>query len=245
MAMHSPNVSNSTAVLLSEAILSSVTKLREDRRHQIIVQSAGGNADTGSLPAERLYHLLRNILDCILDNNHLELVRGNLYAAMINYLHLIASDDSGSDTRTRGSLSVSLSSSTSRSDAMGIDFEVSSLSAQQASGDASALEVGSLSIMRGVTERLVATISRDAIDGTEVWKTVAFMCLDSLVQLSRVEKQPGIVSALIRHGILANFVAGLKESDIRLQSVLKPEPGTTHLRIHIHRSLLNIRAKTT
>jgi nuclear pore complex protein Nup205 len=237
MAMRSPNVQDATAVLLSEAILSSVTKLREDRRHQIVVQSAGGDADAGSLPAERLYNLLRNILECILDNNHLELVRGNLYAALINYLHLVSSGDSGSDTRTRGSLSISLSSSTSRNGFMAGDSEVSSTFGQRTQSGASALEAGSLSIMKTVAERLVATISRDAIDGTEVWKTVAFMCLDSLVQLSRVEKQPSIISALVRHGLLSNFVTGLKESDARLQSVLKPEPGMVHSPTHVLVSL--------
>jgi nuclear pore complex protein Nup205 len=79
--------------------------------------------------------------------------------------------------------------------------------------------------MKGAMERLIATISRDAIDGSEVWKTVAFMLLDSLVQLSGLEKQHVVLSALVRHGILTNFVRGIKESDLRLQSVLKPDPG--------------------
>lgn len=35
-----------------------------------------------------------------------------------------------------------------------------------------------------------------------------------------------LYSALTRHGILTNFVRGIKESDLRLQSDLKPDPGT-------------------
>jgi nuclear pore complex protein Nup205 len=58
-----------------------------------------------------------------------------------------------------------------------------------------------------------------------VWKTVAFMLLDSLVYLCRTERQSSILTALTRHGILSNFVHGLKESDVRLQGVLKPDPG--------------------
>ncbi|KAJ3730809.1 hypothetical protein C8R42DRAFT_715470 [Lentinula raphanica] len=59
---------------------------------------------------------------------------------------------------------------------------------------------------------------------TEVWKTVAFMLLDSLVQLSPLEKQHPVLIPLKRHGILSNFVQGIKESDSLLQSILKPDP---------------------
>ena len=70
VAIRSANVEESTAILLSETVLSSITKLREDRQHQIILQSVGGESESGSLPAERLYNILRNILESILDNNH-------------------------------------------------------------------------------------------------------------------------------------------------------------------------------
>jgi nuclear pore complex protein Nup205 len=87
------------------------------------------------------------------------------------------------------------------------------------------LESGSLALMKSNMERFIGNISRDAIDGTEVWKTIAFMLLDSLMRLSRLEKQHILLSALVRSGILSNFVRGIKESDLRLQSVLKPDPG--------------------
>ncbi|KAJ7777509.1 nucleoporin Nup186/Nup192/Nup205 [Mycena maculata] len=226
--LRSEDIQESTAVLLSEAVLSSVTKLREDRRHQVLVQAASGDADAGSLPAERLYAILRNVLECIIDNNRVELVRGNLYAALINYVHLItpSSDASdGSDQKSSG-LSTSLATSTNREDFMFNESQalVPVSQAGRLHSAAASLELGSLALMKGVMERLIATISRDAIDGSEVWKTIAFMLLDSLVQLSGLEKQHIVLSALVRHGILTNFVRGIKESDRRLQSVLKPDP---------------------
>lgn len=228
--IRSPDVQESSAVLLSEAVLSSITKLREDRNQQIVIQSAGGDADAGSLPVERLKSLLRSLLECILDNNRLELVRGNLYAALINYLHLVASTrtDEGVIGRGLTKHSLSLSTSATQEDFVFSDSQSSIGAGSQFGGSAgpsSALESGSLAVMKGVIERLIATIARDAIDGTEVWKTVAFMSLDSLVQLSRSEKSHVVLSALVRHGILSNFVRGLKESDLRLQAVLKPDPG--------------------
>jgi nuclear pore complex protein Nup205 len=77
-----------------------------------------------------------------------------------------------------------------------------------------------------VLERLVTIISRDAIDGSEVWKTVAFMLLDSLAQLCRSEKSRMLLTSLVRYGILSNFVQGLKEAESQMQFVLKPDPGT-------------------
>ncbi|KAF8183807.1 nucleoporin Nup186/Nup192/Nup205 [Mycena galopus ATCC 62051] len=224
--LRAEDIQESTAVLLSEGVLSAVTKLREDRRHQVLVQAASGDADAGTLPAERLYAILRNILECIVDNNRVELVRGNLYAAIINYVHLIApSSDVSGDNKTSG-LSMSLAASTTRDDFLFNESQalvpVSQSGRPHPSG--ASLELGSLTLMKPVMERLIATVSRDAIDGSEVWKTIAFMLLDSLVQLSGIEKQHVVLSALVRHGILTNFVRGIKESDLRLQAVLKPDP---------------------
>ncbi|KIJ60466.1 hypothetical protein HYDPIDRAFT_98637 [Hydnomerulius pinastri MD-312] len=229
------DVQESTAVLLSEAILSSITKLREDRRHQVMLQSAGGDAEAGSLPTERLYALLRSLLECILDNNRSELVRGNLYACLINYLHLVSGDDRGPttdvavDTFGKRSMSLSISALSSREDLSLAESQVGSARATPTPGNrpasgTSALEAGTLSVMKTVMERLVTTIARDAIDGTEVWKTVAFMLLDSLIHLCRTEKSRTLLSTLVRYGVLSNFVRGLKEAEMHLQYVLKPDP---------------------
>ncbi|CDO70405.1 hypothetical protein BN946_scf184999.g46 [Trametes cinnabarina] len=227
--LRSSNVEESTAVLLAETILSTITKLREDRRHQVLLQSAGGDAEAGALPVERLSILLRSILDCIMDNNHIELVRGNLYAALVNYLHLILHDEVP-DSVNEGSfagLASSLSLAASRDDLIFSDsMSVASVSSQlgRSPAQSAGLIVTSIAVLKPIMERLVAIVSRDAIDGTEVWKTVAFMLLDSLVRLSRWEKHSTPLAALARQGFLSGFVRGLKESDLLLQAVLKPDP---------------------
>ncbi|PFH47615.1 hypothetical protein AMATHDRAFT_67405 [Amanita thiersii Skay4041] len=225
LAIQSPNIEEPTAVLLAETILTSITKLREDRRYQVILQSAGGE-DSNSLPAERLYAILRAILQGVIENNRVELVRGNLYAALINYVHLITSrtpSENATVKKTNG-IPVSLSSSMVKEDFMfNSNQSLVSLTGPQKSS-APSLEAGSLSLIKNVMERLVTTIARDAIDGTEVWRTIAFMLLDALAQVSGSEKQHALLTALARHGILSNFVRGIKESDARLQSVLKPDP---------------------
>ena len=229
-AIRSSNIEEPTAILLSETILSSITKLREDRRHQAILQSMGGDSESGSLPAERLFNILRNILEGILDNNHVEFVRGNLYAALINFIHLVRSSSISKISTTEvdvNPFTASLSMSMGRDLSMSVSTRKSPSVTPSVSGErsGSTLEVGCLAVMKPMMERLVTTISRDAIDGTEVWKTVAFMLLDATVQLSSLERQHSVLSALSRHGVLSNFVRGIKDSDSRLQGVLKPDPG--------------------
>ena len=225
--LKSPNVQHPTAMLLSEVLLSTITKLREDRQHQAIIQSDRGELDNASLPSERLYALLRSTLGCALDSSRNQFVRGNLYATLINYLHLITNGKQRElEIAPQKQLSLSsLSLTLSRDDFNFGGGKQLSLSTRQSSAS---LVSGSVAIIRTVVEKLVATIARDAIDGAEVWKTVAFMLLDSLVYLCRTEKQSAILTALTRNGILPNFVHGLKEADVRLQGVLKPDPGKSH-----------------
>ncbi|KAH9856365.1 nucleoporin Nup186/Nup192/Nup205 [Lenzites betulinus] len=228
-SLHSSSLQESTAVLLSETILSTITKLREDRRHQVLLQSAGGDADAGALPAERLNVLLRSVLECIMNNNRLELVRGNLYASLVNYLHLVLHDEGaeGPGEDAFPSLASSLSVAPNRDDLVfGDSMSLVSVASQlgRQPGQTAGLIATSIAILKPTMERLVAIVSRDAIDGTEVWKTVAFMLLDSLVRLSRWEKHSSPLAALTRQGFLGGFVRGLKESDLMLQAVLKPDP---------------------
>ncbi|KAF5381906.1 hypothetical protein D9757_007577 [Collybiopsis confluens] len=215
----SEDLHQSTAVLLSEVVLSSITKLCEDRQHQVILQSAGGDPHSELLPAERLYLILRSILECILGSSHVELVRGNLYAALINYVDLVSSGEEKSASRTTQSLGVSMLTSTRDASPFNDSLSLVSSPSQRHT-----LQSHSLALLKTGLERLLVTVSRDAIDGSEVWRTVAFMLLDSLVQLSALEKQHPVLTPLVRHGILANFVQGVKESDHLLQAILKPDP---------------------
>jgi nuclear pore complex protein Nup205 len=170
---------------------------------------------------------LQDILQGILDNNRVELVRGNLYAALINYVHLIATPYDDTEVATqKGEDSLTLAHSTTSEDfSLGSNRSLFAASQFKRSRGHSSLDMGSLAVMRNVMDRLIATVSQDAIDGTEVWKTIVFMLLDTLVQLSAAQRQQTVLSALTRHGILTNFVRGIKESDSRLLSILKPDPG--------------------
>lgn len=231
-AIRSPNLEESTSILLSEVALSLITKLREDRRYQLVLKSSA--EESGSLPAERLFSILRDIVEGILNSNHSELVRGNLYGSLINFIHLVLCSkpddvgDSGGDPNDPFAASLAVSSLRESSPfGAGLNQSLAIVPRSAASPSAS-LELGILSTLKPVLERLIAVIARDSIDGTEVWKTVAFMLLDAVVQLSGLEKQHAALGALNRHGVLANFVRGVKEADGLLSNVLKPDPGTLY-----------------
>ena len=221
-SLRSPNTQDQTAATLAEATLSALTKLREDRRRHLLLRVSPTSVEASNLPAERLFSFLRSLVECILDSSRNELVRGNLYASLVNYVHLITDAEDIPTDVSPASLAQSVSS-WSASVSAASDVPPAEDVARSAK---LLLASNSVRILKPVTDRLVALVSRDAIDGAEVWKTVAFIVLDSLVRLSSSERQSVIVTALSRPGYLAGFVQGLKESDLRLQEVLKPDPGT-------------------
>ncbi|KAF8918329.1 nucleoporin Nup186/Nup192/Nup205 [Mucidula mucida] len=213
--LHSSEVEDSTAVVLAEMTLSAITKLREDRQQQIVLSSLSGDAESNVLPAERLYTILKNILECIIDNSRLELVRGNLYASIAN--------------TSTSSLLPPLPPPLCRM----------ALIPQGRQSSSSPIQANSLALMKGGLERLVTTIARDAIDGSEVWKTVAFNLLTSLCQLSVAEKQYLVLTYLVRHGILTNFIHGVGESDLNLQAILKPDPDDLNA-LYVYESKMSL-----
>ncbi|KAH8829222.1 hypothetical protein DL96DRAFT_1597215 [Flagelloscypha sp. PMI_526] len=203
----STNTAPSTAVLLSETVLSCMAKLREDRLQKL---------SSEALPSERLQTILRDTLHCLLNGTPSEQARGNLYAVLINFLQLVNPTSTPDSSLQRIPLDSSLSSSLSQSLV---------LSRVPAASSQDSLVMQCSTILKTCTDKLAAAVSRDAIDGSEVWRTIAFMLLDSLARLSAQERQHPLLTALVRHGVLDNFIRSLKDSDERLMSILRPDPA--------------------
>ncbi|GJJ07119.1 hypothetical protein Clacol_001319 [Clathrus columnatus] len=229
-----PTVQPSTAISLSELTLTLVTKLRTDREQQLIFHSTFDNAHVSTLPTDRLRTLLKSLIACLGSSGKVRLIRGNLYASLINYLHLVqdSSDNLDSDNQ--------LSSSRSDTETVG-PFTLT-----KARSKRSDLENSVLSILNQDLDGIVSLISTDAIDGTEVWKTVSFTLLDSLICISRLEKQHRALNIISRKGFLQNFVQSIKDSDADLLQVLKPDPENLNaLYVYEARMALLIRIAQT
>jgi len=85
-------------------------------------------------------------------------------------------------------------------DAAGVFHEGSSCDFAKWSGGASSARLptssysGTIQIVNVAAERFVPIICRDAIDGSEVWKTVSLTLLGMLVRLTRCERsQRGLI----------------------------------------------------
>ena len=185
-----------------------------------LLLGTGGVLGESALPVERVSTLLKRMVDCVLDKQRQGLVRGNIYAALVNFLRLVIQPREAQPSsraplfRSDSSLS-SLASSVSPSKANGKAISSSS----SVSLDHSAFRLA---------DKLISTVARDPIDGTEVWQTVAFTLLESLVHFSTTSISTSLASpsvpilaSLDRFGLLSNFIGSLKESNGALLEVLE------------------------
>lgn len=156
-----------------------------------------------------MHALLRSVIECLLERSRVELVRGNLYAALISYLHLIFSPEGGfagaqavpTDNAPRA---LAMSTALMREET---NFGSSrSGTPGPSAATSSPLFTGSLALIKAASDRLIAAVARDAIDGAEVWKTIAFMLLDALVQVSRTDSKSHVVlTSMVRSGVLGRL----------------------------------------
>ncbi|KAJ2600635.1 hypothetical protein H4R99_003262 [Coemansia sp. RSA 1722] len=89
---------------------------------------------------------------------------------------------------------------------------------------------GALSILANSTlgDRLLESVSADAADASDAWKTVAFSLLDALATLFTAEARPNrVVQFLARKNFLASFVGSiLRREDQAIRSTLHPDPAS-------------------
>lgn len=210
------------AELLCEVVLSLITKLRQGRREQTIFSSENEDDSSAALPTDKLLVVLRRVLDCVARAGTSEMVRGNLYTVLINYLQLLTSF-SAVEPPAKLDLGGAMDM-----DDESMDGNASTSAGGFRSGQRSPLEVGTLSILTAGMERLAPVLARDALDGSEIWKTVAYTTLECLVTASREDRSHRLLAVLSKNGYLQSFVQSLKDTEDDLLNVLAPDPGQSH-----------------
>lgn len=214
--------------LLSGAAVLLMTKLRDDGVRVVFVESVDA---VQTVSPERLHSVLRSVLQAILHPGVSPVVRGNLYAVLLNYVQYSAQMASLSPALAR----ILTAGSTNGDDSMSLanDDLVSLDGASTIGGGQSrrlsrrnALESGNFAILQSAIDRLLPVICRDAAVGHEVWRTVAFTALDALVMIAAEGRATGkILGVLTKQGYLQSFVASLKDAEADLQETLEPDPG--------------------
>ncbi|KAI5480028.1 nuclear pore complex protein Nup205 [Pseudohyphozyma bogoriensis] len=204
--------------LLSGAAVLLMTKLRDEG-----IRTVGGDGIDAALAVspEHLHSVLRAILHAILQPGVSAVVRGNLYAALLNYVQYSAKMSSASPALAKTLPDDSMASY--NDDVMSLDG-VSTVGSRRSSRR-NALESGNLAIFQSALDRLVPVICRDAAVGHEVWRTVAFTALDALLTIAEEGRAVSkVLTILTKQGYLQSFVTSLKDAEADLLETLEADP---------------------
>lgn len=205
-----PETDQAIGELLSGAAVLLVTKLRDE----------GVRIEAVDV-AERLHSILRALVHAIVQPGVSAVVRGNLYAALLNYVQL-----SGKVSGASAPLARTLAADESSASMSVVDEGGSTVGGSIRAGRRNALEAGNLLILQSALERLLPTICKDAAVGDTVWRTLAFSALDTLVMVAEEGRATSkVLGILSKQGYLQNFVASLKDAELDLLDTLKAEPG--------------------
>lgn len=216
---------NAISELLSGAAVLLMTKLRDDGVRVVFVEETDA---VQTVAPERLHAVLRAVLQAILHPGVSPVVRGNLYAVLLNYVQYSAQMSSLAPALARNMAAESINGDENMSVANddGRSFDgASTIGGGRRSSRRNALESGNFAILQSAIDRLLPVICRDAAVGHEVWRTVAFTALDALVMVAEEGRAVGkVLGILTKQGYLQSFVASLKDAEADLQETLKPDP---------------------
>ncbi|KDN39329.1 hypothetical protein K437DRAFT_250816 [Tilletiaria anomala UBC 951] len=189
-----------TIDLLSGSVLALIATLR-----------VGTEDQKDALPADRLLATLRSLISATLQPGTSTIARGSLYSGLINFLQLASSSTSRTDSYDAAE-DVSIS---------GASVAFSAISAS------SSMVLRVKGLLAEKAEKLVILVARDALDASDVWKTVAYTLLDKLNCLESSRSRPSrILAVLSGQGYLKTMASSLREMDLPLQDTLRPDPPT-------------------
>ncbi|WVQ79550.1 hypothetical protein IAT38_001649 [Cryptococcus sp. DSM 104549] len=181
-------------VLVCESVLVATTSLVN-----LLAKFDGVN-----LPLDQLSSTLARVVDAAVRPGSTETARGNLYAAITQFLQLVTPTISIPD-----------------------DHSVLSVETAGGAGAHSVRRV-TLQVLAQKKERLLPILCRDAMDDRDVWKTECFALLGGIVAVCQSDRDRHIFSPLTQNGYLPLFVRSIKERENALQECLSPDPENLH-----------------
>ncbi|CEH13773.1 Uncharacterized conserved protein [Ceraceosorus bombacis] len=220
--------------LAAGAVLGLLTSLRQHQQSAAATSTVDLNASE-ELPVDRLMATLRALLAALVRPGTTASSRGNLYAALINFLQLVKSTaKSGPSNRVHQSTAFDESTMGSAIEA---DDTISMIGPESVIWDSKSSKISQVEerthgMISSQLDRLIPIVARDALDGVELWRTVAFTLCDQIAGIKGARNQsPGTkaLQILERFGYLRSFVASLKEMDLPLQDVLRPDPTSLNI----------------
>ncbi|XP_048578619.1 nuclear pore complex protein Nup205 isoform X2 [Nematostella vectensis] len=151
----------------------------------------------GNVPSGPLFAVLRGIIEVVLrSGGGLQRVRANLYTALLYFMQIVQKPDDPKDT--------------------GVLEGVLSQPGQS-------WDLGTLSVLSSYGEPFMEMLCRDACDGHDIGRMLAFSLLNAIVN---VDWQKRWLTYFSMKGFLATIVEGLSQEDEALQTMLYPSPGS-------------------
>ncbi|KAJ1028317.1 hypothetical protein NDA18_002982 [Ustilago nuda] len=222
-----------SADLVAGAVLSLLTSLRQHRRE--LTTGALDLESVDALPVDRLLTTLRALIDSVLRLETTTLARGNLYSALINLLQLVKSGhgpDASGEAGVNDGASIIATDLEETMSVGGVSTTTTNIFGGRA--QTSSLEARTRTLLLSHAERLMDVLGRDALDASDLSKTIAFTLLDKLCALdapsssSASSRRGGsrYLDLLDRKGYIKSFVTALRDSDLALQETLRPDPAS-------------------
>ncbi|KAI9599364.1 nucleoporin Nup186/Nup192/Nup205 [Syncephalis fuscata] len=194
---------------LGSVLVAVLSTLKRDQRLQQLVQY------DRQVPVERLSAILKGLVEAVQMTGTTLVTRGNLYAALLVFLHYCGAEKSTTGTNSSGSDTSSL-----------IDF---SQSIQGKSVYRSSVDTVILNVLQSAGDRFLETICRDAVEADDVWRTVAYTLLEVQSGLWRKQKTDRVLAYLSRWNVLQHCVDCLRQDDPMLQSIIASDSTSGNL----------------
>lgn len=185
---------------LSQVVLSLLTRLREDKRRQAILQVTPPMFTTSSgakLPVDALRTVFTMIVNCIRKEKASPGVRSTMYSALVNLLQYIAPDEGD--------------------DANGND------------GLQELLRTQIVQLFHDNTDKsLLGIMCKDARDGADDYKTTAYAALEAIYVLLAEKGRSEMLRLLVRNAFLKYASEDIESSNGMLLHIVEDRDGKLH-----------------
>lgn len=212
---------------IQEIFAGAAVNLMAQLRQQGLIHAEAATSPSQIYSPDRLIPILQSLLQAIIQPGLNPVVRGNLYAVLLQYIQHSATAPLSTGRSGAGALSTA--------DTQDLDFSIPddtfSLTSTLAThggrrnGTRNILQKANVQAVRTYLDKFLSVVCLDASAGHEVWQTVSFTMLDAIASvIGHGQAGSKLVASLAKQGYLQNFVASVKESEGELLETLVPDP---------------------
>lgn len=222
-----PIASEDADVAIQEIFAGAAVNLMAQIRQQGLAQVDAASSPSQIFSPERLIPILQSLLQAIIQPGLNPVVRGNLYAVLLQYIQHTAAP-STRIIATKGPLPQIESQDADTllaDDTFSVTSTLAATDGARRNGSRSALQKANVATVRTYLDRFLSVVCLDASAGHEVWQTVSFTMLDAIASVvGHGQAGSKLVASLAKQGYLQNFVSSIKESEEELLETLVADP---------------------